>query len=96
MAEICACKHTPAKVTVSVQINKTEVTVLLDSGCGQTLVQENMARNPEAPRETIFLQCIHGDVTPSLSAQAQLTIGENTKSLLLWVALILAYPAVLV
>lgn len=94
-SECYTCKQIPAKVMIPVQINGIEVMGLMDFGYGQSPVWDNLVSLGASEFGTIFLQCIHRDLKPSLSAQAQLTAGENAKSLVVRLTLTSAYPIIL-
>lgn len=64
MAESRAYKKRLDKLVIPVQVNGVKVPCLIDLGCGQTMVIEQLARTEGETSDTIFLQCIHRDVIP--------------------------------
>ncbi|XP_039390709.1 zinc finger protein 446-like [Mauremys reevesii] len=84
-----------AKITVPVVIEGRQAVALLDSGCGQTLVCQDLGPPADGHLEKIPLQCIHGDIRAYPSAQTQLTIDGITRRMKVGLAPRLAYPVIL-
>lgn len=80
---------------VTIQIHGTEVTNMVNFGCGQTLAWDELVPNPEVPGKTIFLQCIYEYVKPYPSARMRLTGGETIESHVVRLDSTLAYPIIL-
>ncbi|XP_039350382.1 uncharacterized protein LOC120374581 [Mauremys reevesii] len=84
-----------AKITMPVVVEGRPTVVLLDSGCGQTLVCQTMGPQADNRLGKIQLQCIHGDIRPYPSTRAQLTIDGVTQLMTVGLAPRLAYPVIL-
>lgn len=93
MMESQAHKQTLTKLTIYIWINGTEMKGLVDSGCDQNLIWDDLVSLRAMRFGTIFLQCIHGNFKCYPSAHMQLT--ANMKSLIMELPQMLAYTIIL-
>ncbi|XP_050804276.1 putative SCAN domain-containing protein SCAND2P [Gopherus flavomarginatus] len=84
-----------AKITVPVVMEGYPTVALIDSGCDQTLVRQNLGPQANTRLGMIQLQCIHWDIRLYPSTQAQLTVGGVTQPMVVGLAPRLAYPVIL-
>lgn len=74
--ESCACKQPIAKITIPVVVGG--LPALVDSGCGQTLVRQQLAPPVDPSLRLICLQCIYSDMKLYPSVRVPLTMSRVT------------------
>lgn len=80
---------------IPVKVQGEEATALVDTGCGQTLIEEGLVSDPEQWGPPVRMQCIHGDVRTYPTAKVKLAIGSHEELCRVGVVPRLAYPVVL-
>lgn len=70
MADHWARHRDLAKLLVTMQMEGTLQTTIVDSGCSQTLVQANLVGPPGPAGKSIYMQCIHKEIQPSPMARS--------------------------
>lgn len=76
--ESCTHQRLATKVTVPVDFGERRLYTLMDSGFGQTLVQQRLVLACDQTLEQVCLQCIHGDVKTCPLAHLALTVDGVT------------------
>lgn len=92
--EARACNRPSGKLTIPLDVNRVQLSGLIDSECGETLVHQNLTPSPDLLLGVIPLQCIHGDVKPYPKAQVALTVRGEMWTMMIGMALRLAYPII--
>lgn len=77
---------------IPVEVDGVRVSALVDSGCGQTLIRQDLIKTPGLPEGMIHVQCIHGDVKPYHSNLGTVMVNGETS---VGLASKLAYPIIL-
>lgn len=67
-----------AHQVVEAWVDRRQMSMLLNSGCTQTLVQQARGQPLEA---ALLVHCIHGDIRPYHLRWAKLQVGGGTASL---------------
>lgn len=89
------CKQSTLMLTMPVGVGPRRVMALLDSGCGQTLIQQGVVSNPRVTEREIRLQYIHGDVRAYRHVRVLLTINGVMEEMTMVLAHTLAYTVIL-